>query len=304
MTATVEMVAGRAEAGARIDAALAALPEVGSRAAAQRLIAAGKVTVDGTPLRKRHRLVGGERIVARLGDPEDQEVTGPAPYAVRYEDEQLLVVDKPAGVVVHPGAGSHSGTLAQALAGRAAGGADAARAGIVHRLDRDTSGLMVVAKSEEMHRALGALIRGRALEREYRALAQGHPDSAAGTIEAPLGRDRRRRTAVSTKTDRPRQARTHFWTVERLSRATLLGVRLDTGRTHQIRAHLTAIGHPICGDRRYGGIAFGKRLGLERQFLHSARLAFAHPTTGERLAVESPLPEDLARALEAARRER
>lgn len=303
MSRVVELVAGPTEEGERIDAALATVPEVGSRAAAQRLLEAGRVTVDGRRRPKRHRLRSGERLVADLDVPADPSVDpGPAaPPGIVFEDEHLIVVDKPPGVVVHPARGHATGTLAQALAARTAGG-QSARPGIVHRLDRDTSGLLVVAKSEAVHRALAELIRERALRREYRALVDGRPDAVAGTIDAALGRDRRQRTLVSTRTDRPREARTHFRRVETLSRSTLLEVRLETGRTHQIRAHFAAIGHPVLGDRSYGGAA-SDRLGLRRQFLHASRLAFAHPVTGGAIDLAAPLPDDLDRALQAARAE-
>jgi 23S rRNA pseudouridine1911/1915/1917 synthase len=217
-----------------------------------------------------------------------------APYDVPYADEHLLVVDKPAGVVVHPARGHRAGTLAQALAGVAAGGEDATRAGIVHRLDRDTSGLLVVARSEAAHRALRAALQARAITREYLVLVEGRPPARTGTIDAPLGRDRRVRTRMSTDTDVPRAAITHFEIERSLPRTTLLRVRLETGRTHQIRAHLRAIGHAVVGDPEYGTPG---RLGLERQFLHATRLAFAHPVTGEPVDVSSPLPADLAEAL-------
>jgi 23S rRNA pseudouridine1911/1915/1917 synthase len=214
-----------------------------------------------------------------------------------------LVVDKPAGVVTHP-APSHRGpTLAEALAGRVAGGPDPARAGIVHRLDRDTSGLLVVAASEEAHAALLRMMRAREITREYLALVSGQPDAESGTIDAPIGRDRVRRTMVSTRTDRARGAVTHFEVLERLPRTALLRVRLETGRTHQIRAHLAAIGHPVCGDRQYNGANCGMRLGLERQFLHAAALRFRHPFTRECMHCESKPPVDLRRALDAAKRE-
>jgi 23S rRNA pseudouridine1911/1915/1917 synthase len=213
------------------------------------------------------------------------------------------VVDKPAGVVVHPAPGHPTGTLSQALADRAAGGPDPWRPGIVHRLDRDTSGLMVVAKSDAVHRALQALIRSRELEREYLALVEGRPDARSGTIDAPIGRDRAQRTLVSTRTDTPRAARTHFTVEEAYPRTTLLRVRLETGRTHQIRAHMAAIGHPVCGDPQYGGAESGRRLGLARQFLHSTRLGFKHPVTGACTVCESKPPADLRPILSAAQRE-
>ncbi len=201
-------------------------------------------------------------------------------------------------MVVHPARGHRTGTLAQALAGRGAeGGAEPWRAGIVHRLDRDTSGLLVVAKSDAVHRALKALLAERKLRREYLALVSGHPEARTGTIDAPIGRDRRDRVLMSIDTDEPREARTHFELERLLPRAALLRVTLETGRTHQIRVHLAAIGHPVCGDPQYGKAG---EYGLERQFLHAARLAFAHPVTGGRSTVSSPLPEDLAAALERA----
>jgi 23S rRNA pseudouridine1911/1915/1917 synthase len=305
MTRRVELVAGPAEVGARLDAALAAHPEIGSRARAQRLIEDGAVTVDGEARPKRHLLSEGELVVAEIAEPEPVPDADPAaaPYAVAFEDEYLIVVDKPAGVVVHPSAGHATGTLVQALAGRAAGGAEPWRPGIVHRLDRDTSGLLVVAKSEPVHRALQELIRSREMRREYLALVQGRPAARTGTIDAPLGRDRATRTVRSTRTDRPRAARTHFEVERELPRTTLLRVRLETGRTHQVRAHLAAIGHPVCGDPQYGGTACGRRLGLARQFLHSTFLAFRHPTTRAPVACESKPPGDLLRAVAEAARE-
>ena len=282
-------------AGERLDVFLAR--HAGSRSAAQKLIDGGRVRVDGAPRPKRHVLAGGEALeVLAAPSEEDVEDVAPAPYTVAYEDGHLLVVDKPAGVVTHPGAGTARGTLAQALAGVAAGG-NPERPGIVHRLDRDTSGLLVVARSEAMHAALSALIARRDVVREYVALVEGRPPARTGTIDAPLGRDRRVRTRMSTDTDDPREAVTHFEVEEALPRTTLLRVRLETGRTHQIRAHLKAIGHPVCGDPEYGT---PRRLGLRRQFLHAARVALTHPATGERLDVASPLPEDLRVALERA----
>jgi 23S rRNA pseudouridine1911/1915/1917 synthase len=287
-------------AGERLDRFLAA--PLGSRAQAQRLIDAGQVLVDGTARPKRHRLAGGEHLEVDETDPRPAPERGEAPFAVAYEDEHLLVVDKPAGVVVHPARGHRTGTLAQALAGLASGGPDPWRAGIVHRIDRDTSGLLVVARSDEVHRALKAALSARRLEREYLALVHGRPPARSGTIDAPIGRDRRHPERVSTDTDVPREATTDFVVERALPHSTLLRVRLRTGRTHQIRVHLEAIGHPVVGDAVYAGRSPGETYGLERQFLHAARLAFDHPVTGARVDVRSPLPEDLVAALAQAER--
>jgi 23S rRNA pseudouridine1911/1915/1917 synthase len=287
-------------AGWRLDRWLAALPDVGSRGAAERLLATGAVHVDGEPRGKSHKLAGGERVEFELAPAPVAPQVAPPDLSVAYSDEHLLVVDKPAGVVVHPAPGHAGGTLAQALAlAGAAGGEEAERAGIVHRLDRDTSGLLVVARSQEAHERLQRLVRRRALIREYLALVVGKPRSRTGTIEAAIGRDRRDRLRHSLDTEKPRAAVTHFELEELLDGYTLLRVRLETGRTHQIRVHLEAIGLPVAGDPTYGKPGV---LGLERQFLHAARLAFPHPITGEAVDVSSPLPPDLAGALETARR--
>jgi len=262
------------------------------------MIQDGLVLVDGSLVPKRHVVVPGQRLevrapapAARAPEPED------VPYAIVFEDTHLLVVDKPAGVVVHPGRGHSAGTLAQALAAVAAGGDEPGRAGIVHRLDRDTSGLLVVARSDEVHRRLKAMLAARELHREYLALVEGVPPARSGTVDAPIGRDRRDRLLMSIETDLPRAAVTHFELLRTVGGASLLRVVLDTGRTHQIRVHMAAIGHPVCGDKLYGATG---RFGLQRQFLHAGRLAFAHPVTAQPLDLHSPLPPDLERALEVA----
>ena len=221
---------------------------------------------------------------------------------IAWEDEHLLVVDKPAGLVVHPARGHREGTLSQLLTETVGGlaGGDPDRPGIVHRLDRDTSGLLVVARSDEAHRLLQEALRKRLIEREYLALVEGLPPARSGTIEAPIGRHPRIRTRMAVGGTASREARTHFTLERSLPDVSLLRLRLDTGRTHQIRVHLQAIGHPVCGDPEYGTGGRDPSLGLTRQFLHATRLAFPHPITGEQVEVDSPLPEDLREALERA----
>jgi 23S rRNA pseudouridine1911/1915/1917 synthase len=288
----------RAPEAERLDRALAGRPEVGSRGLAERLIADGAVLVDGEPRTKSHRLTGGEDVLVEL--PADAAPLVPEEMNLRvaWEDEHVLVVDKPAGVVVHPGAGHDTGTLVHGLLALDAAGGDEERPGIVHRLDRDTSGLLVVARSETAHERLQESIRLRQVERRYLALVKGSPRSRSGRIEAPIGRDRIDRTRHSLDTPTPRNAVTLFEVAELLGPRALLEVTLETGRTHQIRVHLEAIELPISGDPVYG---VSGDLELERQFLHAGRLAFDHPITSERIDVESPLPEDLAAALERAR---
>jgi 23S rRNA pseudouridine1911/1915/1917 synthase len=288
-------------AGERLDRFLATCEGVGSRAAAERLVEDGAVTIDGGRRPKSHRLTGGEELELELPERRESPLEPERVEGVRvaYEDEHLLVVDKPAGVVVHPSAGHASGTLVHGLLSRAIeGGDEVERPGIVHRLDRDTSGLLVVARSDDAHRRLQRLLRRRKLAREYVALVRGRPRSRAGRIEASIGRDRRDATRISLDTDTPREAITEFELAELLAEHALLRVRLQTGRTHQIRVHLAAIDLPVAGDPVYG---VPGDLGLERQFLHAARLAFPHPFRGEDVEVESPLPADLAGALERAR---
>lgn len=288
----MRLLVGPDEAGERLDVLLAAL--LGSRSRAQRLIAAGQVLVDGTPAQKRLLVTPGQEIEV----DETDNRPGPVPaqgmdVPVVYEDDDVLVVDKPAGLVVHPAPGHAGTTMVELLAGRAAGG-EAERPGLVHRLDRDTSGLLVVARTEDAHRTLKRELEAREIEREYVTLVEGRPPARTGTIDAPLGRDRRRRTRRSSDSDDARPAVTHFAIEEELAGFTLLSVRLETGRTHQIRAHLLAIGHPVAGDPEYGTPG---QLGLGRQFLHARRLSFTHPGTGRPVEVTSELPEDLAAVL-------
>jgi len=254
------------------------------------------VRVNGEPRPKSHRLAGGELLEVDASERRDVAlVPETRDLRIAYEDEHLLVVDKPAGMVVHPSAGHSGGTLVQALLERGIAGGDVPeRPGIVHRLDRDTSGLLVVARSQEAYARLQDLVRQRALDRRYLALVRGRPRSRTGRIEAPIGRDRHDPLRRSLDTDTPRDAITHF-EVERLwPEHALLRVKLETGRMHQIRVHLAAIDLPVIGDRTYG-VPGGD---LSRQFLHAAELSFPHPFSGERIDTRSDLPPDLTAALE------
>lgn len=296
------LVADTAAEGTRLDALLGRMGEVGSRAEAQRLIERGAVTVDGVPRAKRHPVRAGERIEVEIDEsPHEPIDISPeaVPFVVQYEDEHILVVDKPPGVVVHPSKGHASGTLVHGLAAFGVAGGDPERPGIVHRLDRDTSGLLVVARSPRAHRRLGRAMRNREIERTYTALLHGSPPPAL-TVDLPVGRDRRRRTRMAAGPEAGRDAVTHFRVLERLPTTALMEARLETGRTHQIRVHAESAGHQVVGDPMYGRNG-APRFGLERQFLHAARLELAHPETGEVIAIESPLPVDLERALARAR---
>jgi 23S rRNA pseudouridine1911/1915/1917 synthase len=299
---TVEFEVAPEEAGERFDVLVARHTGV-SRAAAARIIEEGAALAGGASTAKAARLPAGTRVRASL--PEETGAPAPEerPVPVVYEDASLLVVSKPAGLVVHPAPGNPSGTLVNALlarAGRPAGGA-AERPGIVHRLDAGTSGLMVVAKTEEAYERLVRMMASRDVARTYLALVEGDPREAALTIDAPVGRSARHRKRMAVVAS-GRPAVTRAEVRERFGVAALLEVRPETGRTHQIRVHLAAVGHPVVGDRGYGrDRKLAARLGLTRPFLHAAKLAFAHPLTGERLSFEDPLPEDLAAALRQLR---
>jgi len=314
MPMTRTLIVARTDAGVRLDVWLVrAAPEL-SRARAQVLIAQGSVLVDSQPLRSSARLRGGESVsltipppIAAIPEPED------IPLHIVYEDKRLLVIDKPAGLVVHPGAGQAQGTLVNALlhlVDDLSGVGGVLRPGIVHRLDRGTSGLLVVAKDDEAHRALVRQFAGRTVEKEYLAIVHGLPEPKAGTIALPIGRDPVHRQKMSVRAPRGRAARSDYTVVEALDGATLVRVRIHTGRTHQIRVHMAAGGHPVAGDPTYGGTrapsarrpeAKAALLNLSRPALHAARLSFTHPETGACLNFESPLPADLADALDVLR---
>jgi 23S rRNA pseudouridine1911/1915/1917 synthase len=296
---TLRFSVAEREAGTRLDKVLAARDEVGSRSLAEKLLRDGSVRVDGELRPKSHRLEAGSIVLAELPEPSADLLPERVSVQVVYEDEHLLVLDKPAGLVVHPGAGVREGTLVgQLLSLGAAGGPDPERPGVVHRLDRDTSGLLVATRSEAAHAALQKAIKRREVERRYLALVRGAPRSRTGRIDAPIGRDRRDPTRRSLDTDEPRDAVTHFEVLELVSEHALLDVRLETGRTHQIRVHLAAIDLPVSGDALYG---VRDDLGLERQFLHAHRLRFLHPVKGTEIDLNSQLPPELEAALARAR---
>ena len=293
-------------AGKRLDVALARLEPALSRAQAQRLIEQGEITVAGGVVKAAHKLRAGERIEGRVPEPTPARVEAQAiPLVILYEDADLVVVDKPAGMVVHPAAGHAAGTLVNALLHHCrdlSGVGGELRPGIVHRIDKDTSGVLVVAKHDQAHRALAAQWKVHSIDREYLALVRGAPRTASGSVDAPIGRHPTDRKRMSTHAKISRSAVTHWKVEERLRDATLLRVRLETGRTHQIRVHMASISLPVLGDPVYGG---GRSLpqarGLGRQALHAALLGFTHPTSGERVRLESPLPADLRALLEALR---
>ena len=285
----------------RLDAVLASLTGA-PRAEVQRWIDSGVVTVDGVPAPKSRRLAGGERLEVMRPADAGLPAEGP-PVRVVHEDEHLVVISKPPGMVTHPTAARRTGTLVNRLIGmgvQLAPGGGELRPGIVHRLDAGTSGLIIVAKTDATYLALGALIRRHGLDRRYLALVRGTVAHASFAVEAPLGR---RGARIIVNASEGRHSETGFEVSERLARSTLLEAVPRTGRTHQIRVHLASIGHPILGDRAYGGAGEdAAELGLTRPFLHSWRLSFRHPLTGDQLQLEDALPSDLAEALRRAER--
>jgi 23S rRNA pseudouridine1911/1915/1917 synthase len=301
-------------AGQRLDRWLASRFPNETRSRLQAMIASGDVRLDRQAVRSAARLRLGQKVdvhwpepVAALPQPED------IPLRIVHEDLHLVVVDKPAGLVVHPGAGAPSGTLVNALLHRLrdlSGIGGVLRPGIVHRLDRGTSGLLVVAKDDETHRALARQFAARTVEKEYLALVLGVPARREGVIDAAIGRHPVDRKRMAVRPDRGRTARSSFRVVEALDGAALLSVRIHTGRTHQIRVHLASLGHPVAGDATYGGArppasrrpaSRAALQALRRPALHAARLGFDHPATGERVSFQSPLPPDIQAVLERLR---
>jgi len=310
--------------GERLDRFLAASIPGLSRALAQKVIAAGEVTVDGKPAGKHERLQVGQVVAFSLPAPTPTDIPPEdLPLDIVYEDQDLLVVNKPRGMVVHPGAGRRTGTLVNALLARVtdlSGVGGRLRPGIVHRLDKDTSGLLLVAKNDLAHLSLAAQIARREVERRYLALVWGTPEESHFTIEAAIGRHPRERTRMAVREPgrgggRVRAATTEVWVRETLGPASLLEARLATGRTHQIRVHMAHLGHPVLGDPTYGSKRAGRftpllgpqaaraLAGLQGQALHAWSLTFTHPRTGERMHFEAPPPEDMQRLLEALRAE-
>ena len=293
LTATTE------SAGARLDAFLAArLPEL-TRSAAARLIEGGLVTVDGKPAGKSARLTGGETVSVTLPQAEEPEARPQdIPLEVVYEDADVIVVNKPVGMVVHPAPGHPDGTLVNALlhhcAGSLSGIGGQLRPGIVHRIDRDTSGLIIAAKNDAAHACLAAQLSGHTLARTYECLAVGNFKEDSGTVDAPIGRHRTDRKKMAVVLD-GRRAVTHWEVIARYQGVTHLRCRLETGRTHQIRVHLAYIGHPILGDTVYG--AKKPVPGLTGQCLHATGLQFLHPSTGEKITLTCPLPEEFKKML-------
>ena len=304
----MNFLVGDAESGARLDLALAALANC-SRSQARRWIEQGRVRVNEREVAASLRVRAGDLVEAIPPDPEPSSVTPEAiPLAVLHEDEDLIVLDKPAGIVVHPAPGHPGGTLVNALLHHCddlAGIGDVLRPGIVHRLDRGTSGVLVVAKSDLAHRHLAEQFREHSVDRVYLALVRGTPGAESGTVDLPIGRHVRDRKRMSVRTRGGREAATQWRVARRFPRSgrALLEVRPQTGRTHQIRVHLATIGLPIVGDPVYGrGGRAAPESGLERPALHAERLAFTHPRTGQRLDFRTPPPPDLAKLLAALER--
>ena len=294
------------QAGLRVDQYVAQQVNDLSRSYVQKLLAVGRITVDGEVPKASYRVEEGQRVVLRVPPPEPIEAAAESiPLTIVHEDERIIVVDKPAGMVVHPAYGHRSGTLVNAVLAHCpdlAGIGGDLRPGIVHRLDKDTSGLIVVAKDDAAHQHLQRQFKERTVDKMYLALTEGRLTAPRGIIDAPIGRDPKQRKRMAVVRSGGRESRTEFTIREAFPEHTLVEARPLTGRTHQIRIHFASIGHPLVGDPVYGYRR--QRLPLERQFLHAARLAFALPGTGERAEFHSDLPEDLEAVLESLRRQR
>jgi 23S rRNA pseudouridine1911/1915/1917 synthase len=299
-------VVGENEQDLRLDVFLSQKDSTLSRSQAKRLIEDGDVLVEGKAAKGSHRLKPGETVSLRKPPPVLSEIVPEEiPLDILYEDEAVIVIDKPPGMVVHPAAGNYSGTLVNALQFHCrilSGIGGVMRPGIVHRLDKGTSGLMVVAKSDEAHRHLSEQFNKRLVSKHYTALVHGNLREDEGIVDAPVGRHPVERKKMSTKSRRGKEALTRWKVLERFGAFTLLEAKIDTGRTHQIRVHLSSLGHPVVGDSVYGGskrtveapVMRAALKKLSRQALHAGRLSFLHPVTGQEIMFESPLPEDMA----------
>jgi 23S rRNA pseudouridine1911/1915/1917 synthase len=304
-----QYIVGRDEEGLRLDVFLSLKDATLSRSQAKRLIEEGEARIDGKAVRASHRLRPGETVCLRKPPPIPSEIVPEEiPLTILYEDEAVIVVDKPAGMVVHPAAGNFRGTLVNALQFHCrilSGIGGVMRPGIVHRLDKGTSGLMVAAKSDEAHRHLSEQFKKRLVSKHYTALVHGNVREGEGIVDAPVGRHPVERKKMSTASRRGKAALTRWKVLERFGGFTLLEAKIETGRTHQIRVHLSAMGHPVVGDSVYGGSkraieAPALRVGLKklnRQALHAGRLSFIHPVTGQEMSFVSPLPEDMAEVI-------
>lgn len=308
---SINMIVKKSDEGKRLDVYLASDDRIQSRSIAQDLIARQMVEINKKTTSKNHHVKEGDKIVVRIPPPDIMDVSPePIPIDVYYEDEDLMVVSKPAGMVVHPSHGHAKGTLVNALlyhSDKLSGIGGVQRPGIIHRLDKNTSGLLIVAKNDISHTELSKRLKKREIKRYYVALVCGSWKTDGGTIDAPIGRGFKDRKKMTIAGKACREAVTHFKVVERFQQYTLLEVRLDTGRTHQIRVHMAYANHPIAGDPEYGfrkhlnRQLFEEGIDLNRQFLHAYRLEFNHPVSGKYLEFESDLPPDLQKVLEKLR---
>lgn len=306
--AVYRLVVSSGDSGKRLDAFLAGEPHIPSRSFAQNLIKQGLVLVSGKRTTKHYHLKAGEEVEIKISLEEKKPLGAEEiPLNIVYEDEEIMVISKPAGLVVHPAHGHLSGTLVNAILAhfpKIAKVGPEDRPGIVHRLDKDTSGLMVIAKTGAAHLSLARQVKEREVKRTYLALVQGHFDKSKGIIEAPIGRSRRDRKKMAIAGRKGREAITQFEVKEEFPDYSLLEVELETGRTHQIRVHVSFAGHPVVGDPQYGYRKKAHRLGLKRQFLHAHQLELIHPRTGRKRTFKSPLPQDLKEVLEDLRRKK
>ncbi len=292
--------------GQRIDAFLAKNPEIASRSFAQNLIEKSLVLVDGKKIDKNYRLKVGQVIDVAIPPPEPTEVKPEAiPLDIKYEDGDLIVLSKPAGMVVHPAYGHATGTLVNALLAHTpelSGIGGVVRPGIIHRLDKDTSGLMIVAKNDFSHQVLSQELKDRKIKRTYLALVHGRFKERKGTVDAPIGRSPKFRQKMAVMGTAAREAVSHYHVLATYNNYSLVSVSLETGRTHQIRVHMKYINHPVVGDQLYGSGRSKRDLGLDRQFLHAYKLEFTHPRTGKRMVFEDKLPPDLQEVLDKLKR--